>query len=263
MMRCALALAEKGFAVFPCIPRGKTPATKHGFKDATRDPKVIETWWRVLPGHNIGVATGEPSGVFVIDVDTKKADGEKELRQLEAQLGELPATVESITPGGGRHIFFRHPGWPVKCSQGEFAAGIDLRGDGGYVIVPPSVHPTGRRYFWSVDAADAFASAPQWVLDRVKATTAVAPTANSPAPADEWRRLVADGVDEGQRNRSVARLAGHLLRRYVDPIVTLDLLIAWDRSRCRPPLGERNVTYIVNSIAGREMRRRQSEEQLR
>ena len=259
MVDHALGYARRGLSVFPCVPGQKVPATKHGFKDATLNPQTIESWWRSWGECNIGVATGEISVILVLDIDTKKKDGEKELRQLEAQHGELPATVESVTPGGGRHIFFRWPGWPVKCSQGEFAAGIDVRGDGGYAILPPSIHPTGRRYFWSVDAANAFVDAPQWVLDRLKATAAAAPTAGSPTPVDAWRRLVADGVDEGQRNAAVAKIAGLLLRRYVDPVVTLDLLIAWDVSRCRPPLGEREITYIVNSIAGREMRRRQSE----
>jgi Bifunctional DNA primase/polymerase, N-terminal/Primase C terminal 1 (PriCT-1) len=261
VIKHALALAEKGLSVFPCQPRGKTPATKHGFKDATRDPQLIEKWWTSWPQCNIGVATGASSGIFVLDVDTKGVNnGETELRKLEAQHGALPATVESVTPSRGRHLFFKYPGWLVKCSQSEIASGIDVRGDNGYIVAVPSVGENGRRYYWSADAASAFADAPQWVLDRVKATTAVATVGGAAvaAPADVWRRLVADGVDEGRRNRSIARLAGHLLRRYVDPIVVLDILIAWDEARCRPPLGAREVTYIVDSICGREIKRRAS-----
>src|SRR5262245_51393792 len=96
--RHALALAQRGFCVFPIVPLDKVPmAGSHGFKDATRDPQIIEAWWRARPDLNIGVATGAPSGIFVIDVDK----GERELRQLEAQHGALPATVESGTPRGG------------------------------------------------------------------------------------------------------------------------------------------------------------------
>jgi hypothetical protein len=252
MVDYALKYAEKGLAVFPCMPGQKTPATAHGFKDATLNPQIIEAWWRSWPDYNVAIATGAPSQIIVLDID----DGEAELRKLETQHGELPATVESVTPGGGRHVLFRHPGWPVKCSQSEFAPGIDVRADGGYIIVPPSVNNTkGKRYFWSVDTASAFAAAPQWVLDRLKTASTVVKI----TPSAEWQQLVHGGVAEGRRNGTVARLAGLLLRSYVDPVVTLDLLIAWDRSRCRPPLGEREVTYIVNSIAGREMRRRQSE----
>jgi len=114
MVDHALGYARRGLSVFPCVPGQKVPATKHGFKDATLNPQTIESWWRSWGECNIGVATGEISGILVLDIDTKKKDGEKELRQLEAQHGELPATVESVTPGGGRHIFFRWPGWPVK-----------------------------------------------------------------------------------------------------------------------------------------------------
>jgi Bifunctional DNA primase/polymerase, N-terminal/Primase C terminal 1 (PriCT-1) len=250
ILRHALQLAAKGLAVFPCLPRSKKPATAHGFQDASKDQQQIEAWWGPRPDLNIGVATGAVSWIVVIDVDS----GEKELRALEAQHGALPATVQSRTPRGGRHIFFRHPGWPVKCSQSEFAPGIDLRADGGYVVVPPSIWENGRRYFWSTTAEITVADAPAWVLDRLKATSA--PTAGAPTPASAWRALVHDGVDEGQRNKSVARLAGHLLRRRIDPHVTLDLLIAWDQSRCRPPLGAAEVTTIVNSIAAKEIKRR-------
>jgi hypothetical protein len=248
MVKAALAMATRGMQVFPCLPHGKKPATKHGFQDATLNPQQIEAWWRSWPSCNIGVATGAPSGVFVIDVDK----GEKEMRRLEAQHGALPPTVESTTPNG-RHIFFRYPGWPVKCSQNEFAPGIDVRADGGYVVVPPSVHPSGRRYYWRIDAANAFADAPEWVLDRLRATSA---STAHPTPALELRQILRDGVDEGQRNKSVARLAGHLLRRYVDPLVVLDFMIIWDEARCRPPLGAREVTHIVDSIAKREIARR-------
>jgi Primase C terminal 1 (PriCT-1)/Bifunctional DNA primase/polymerase, N-terminal len=133
-------------------------------------------------------------------------------------------------------------------------AGVDVRADGGYVVVPPSIHENGRRYFWSTTAEVTVADAPAWVLDRLRATAA--PTAAAPTPSSAWRALVHDGVDEGQRNKSVARLAGHLLRRRIDPHVALDLLIAWDQSRCRPPLGAVEVTTIVNSIAAKELKQR-------
>jgi putative DNA primase/helicase len=109
LLRHALTLAEQGFSVFPIKPRTKEPATTHGFKDANKDQKVIEQWWRSRPDFNIGVATGAVSNVFVIDIDK----GEKELRELEADHGALPPTAESATPRGGRHLFFKYPGWLV------------------------------------------------------------------------------------------------------------------------------------------------------
>jgi len=250
MVQTARALAEKGLAIFPCLPRDKRPATLQGLKDATTDPIQIENWWHQNPNCNIAVATGAVSGVFVIDLDG--ADAEAELRKLEAQHGELPATVESIT-GRGRHLFFQCPERPVRNSAGKIATGIDVRATGGYVIAPPSVHPSGKRYCWSVDSATTFAAAPEWLL------FIIAETENgTAAPASEWRALVCDGVVEGQRNSTVARLVGHLLRRFIDPMVVLELVQSWNAMRCSPPLPPNEIVAIVNSICGRELVRRQA-----
>jgi hypothetical protein len=89
-------------------------------------------------------------------------DGEANLRALEAQHGALPATWESLT-ARGRHIWWRCDA-PVPCSAGKLGTGIDVRGDGGYVVVPPSIHPSGRAYAWSVDRTDELAVAPEWLL---------------------------------------------------------------------------------------------------
>lgn len=158
----ARALAAKGLAVFPCLARGKAPAVQRGVNEATTDAATIDTWWRLLPDGNIGIACGAASGVFVLDVDGE--DGEASLRQLEAEHGRLPATIEVIT-GNGRHCYFRlgeHD--PVPNSAGRIGKGLDTRGVGGYVLAPPSIHPTGRRYAWSVDSANEFAEPPDWLI---------------------------------------------------------------------------------------------------
>ena len=99
-------------------------------------------------------------------VDIDGFDGELELRKLEAAHCSLPPTVETVT-ARGRHLFFRMPETPVRNTASQIAAGIDTRGDGGYVVCPPSIHPSGRAYAWSVDSAKEFAEAPGWLLDRV------------------------------------------------------------------------------------------------
>jgi hypothetical protein len=251
MIKTALRLAELGLHVIPCRVQDKRPATANGVKDATTDPDTIERWWREEPEFNIAVATGARSRIFVIDIDG--LDAETELTKLEAQHGPLPATVESITPRG-RHLFFQHPDQPVRNSAGKLAPGIDVRGDEGYALVPPSKHPTGRRYFWSVDSANAFAPAPEWLLDKIAAQSRG--NGNSAVAPGEWRDLVCNGVDEGQRNESLARLAGYLLRRRVDPVVAFEMLSVWNMARCRPPLDTAEITNIVDSIAARELRRR-------
>jgi Bifunctional DNA primase/polymerase, N-terminal/Primase C terminal 1 (PriCT-1) len=245
----ALALARRGLAVFPCRPRGKEPATANGCNAATVDPCLIERWWRQEPDCNIGIATGARSHVFALDVDG--GDAETALRKLEDEHGALPPTVESIT-ARGRHLYFEWPGKPVRNSAGTVGPGLDIRGDGGYVLAPPSLHPSGRAYCWSVDSAGAFAHAPEWLLAKANGGNGNG-AATSPSA---WRDLVRDGVNEGARNGSFARLAGYLLRHRVDPVVALEMLLSWNATRCRPPLDAAEVVSIVDSIAARELKRR-------
>ena len=247
MIRSALALAARGFHIFPCRPRDKRPATANGLKDATTDPEIIRAWWQQQPDNNIAIATGPASGVFVVDVDG--LDAEATLRRLEAEHGALPATVEVIT-ARGRHVYFKWPQEPVRNSAGKIGTHIDVRGDGGYVLCPPSIHPSGRRYSWSVDSANHIAEAPGWLLAKQNGVAIASAT-----PSSEWRTLI-EGVSEGARDCSVARLAGHLLRHHVDPFVTLGLLQSWNATHCTPPLPAADIERIVNSIAGKELRRR-------
>jgi hypothetical protein len=164
LRRAALTLASRGLAVFPLKARDKAPASKHGFKDATVEEITIKAWWDGWPEQNIGVATGERSGVFVVDVDDDKG-GESSLAKLCERHGPLPATVESVT-GKGRHVWFRYPaGLQIGSTAGRLGPGLDTRGNDGYVVVPPSVHPNGRQYAWSVDCADEFADAPDWLIE--------------------------------------------------------------------------------------------------
>jgi hypothetical protein len=244
MISDALLLAAKGLAVFPCLPNGKAPATARGFRDATKDPSLICAWWNANPAFNVAVATGPPSGIFVIDVDAEAG-----LAQLEKRHGVLPPTVESVTPRGGRHVFFRYPPQQeIHNSVGRIAEGVDVRASGGYVLVAPSI--VGRRYVWSVDSTDSFAEAPGWLLGLLATAGG-----NGAVPAEEWCTIIR-GVTEGRRNQSATRLAGHLLRHSIDPRVVHELLQVWNAARCHPPLEESEITRVVSSICARELRRR-------
>jgi hypothetical protein len=249
----ALALVQAHFAIFPCLPSTKLPATPRGCLSATLDPAQVNAWWRVNEHYNIGLACGPRSGIFAVDVDGMA--GERELAALEAKYGKLPASVEVITPGGpGRHVYFKHPAdLSIGNSVSKIAPGVDIRGQGGYVLSPPSRHPNGGIYVRSVDSADVLADAPQWLLDLV-----VADTTNGckPKPTEEWRKLIVDGVDEGARNDAMARIAGHLLRRGVNGVVAYELVQAWNMMNCRPPLGPEEVDTVFKSIASREAKRR-------
>ena len=251
LLKTALTLASRGLSVFPLLPRDKRPAVPGGLKAATTNPDEIKAWWRDQPDYNVGIATGPTSHVFVVDVDGD--DGESALAKLEAQHTALPATVEAIT-GRGRHLYFEWPNLLVRNSAGKLAPGIDVRGDGGYVVAPPSMHPSGRRYVWSVDSANAFAAAPQWLLGRL--TDSPQNGKQAPTPPSEWEALVRNGISEGARNASLAKLCGYLLRRHVDPLVALEIVAAVNDARCRPPLSRDEILTIANSIASREIKRR-------
>jgi hypothetical protein len=155
----ALAYALRGLCVFPCRPQAKEPAVARGFHAATTDLETIRRLWRD-GDRNIGIRTGLASAAWVLDVDGE--DGRASLRALEAQHGMLPPTWKSLTARGS-HIWFQCNS-PIPSSIGRVGAGIDVRGDGGYVLAPPSIHPSGRTYAWSGDSADDLANAPDWLL---------------------------------------------------------------------------------------------------
>jgi putative DNA primase/helicase len=172
MLQAALDCAARGIPVFPCKPENKRPYIKGGFKSATTYPGLIRRWWRQWLDAMIGMPTGAVSGVFVLDVDVDEAkgkDGEASLMALTERHGPLPETVSNKTPRGGHHLFFRHPGpgYKVKNSAAKLGKVLDVRGDGGYVILPPSARPDGAVYravpgraWGEVEVADA----PEWLL---------------------------------------------------------------------------------------------------
>ncbi len=232
-LQLALSYAELGWQVFPvhsvdadgkcschdpggpnCSP-GKHPRTRHGLKDATDLEETVVEWWSRWPDANIGIATGEASGLWVLDVDIRfdrstgeiKTDGEASLAKLEADNEALPSTMTAKTGGGGRHIYFA---WdsdvPVGC-PGGMPKGIDIKGEGGYVLAPPSLHASGIRYAWLSDPETSpLAPAPPWLVRRVLSgperghgsppagDSRDPPQAGTPAPCGPLAAV--DGVDE-------------------------------------------------------------------
>jgi putative DNA primase/helicase len=160
LLSAALEYAARRLPIFPCVPNGKLPAVARGFYAATTNPETIKRHWRVCD-RNIGIPTGSVSGFWVLDIDGD--EGESSIRALEAEHGALPPTREVLTGGGGRHLWFKYTG-PIQSTTGRIAPGIDTRGDGGYVIVPPSIHENGRIYTWSVDSYDQLAIGPDWLI---------------------------------------------------------------------------------------------------
>ena len=142
MRDAALWYARNGWAVFPCVPGDKRPAVKQGVLEATTEVKQVEEWWAKRE-YNIGVACGEKSGIWVLDVDGAK--GEESLLNLGHG---FPATLTQYTPSGGLHFVFTDAGG-LGNTASSIGPGIDSRGTGGYILVWPSIHPNGGRYRWA------------------------------------------------------------------------------------------------------------------
>ena len=155
MMEIAIKYAEMGLAVFP-VRQNKAPFTPHGCKDAKTDIRAIKAWWKRYPDANIGIATGSISGgIVVIDIDideNKGVYGDESLREWEKENGELPETWRAITGRGGYHIYYRSDE-KIKNTTNLYP-GIDIRGEGGYVVAPPSIHQNGNYYQWEFDPDD-------------------------------------------------------------------------------------------------------------
>jgi Bifunctional DNA primase/polymerase, N-terminal len=172
----ALDYARCGIPVFPCNPIDKKPLTPNGFKDATRDETQILGWWQQYPNAMIGAPMGPASGLWAIDLDrdpARKIDGKAALDQLVTQRGALPPTWTSITPRGGQHlIFVWDPNVEIRNSASKIGPGIDVRGNGGYICLPPSRNATGGAYQWEPGGPQNAASAPPWLIVLAKATKA-------------------------------------------------------------------------------------------
>ena len=202
LMTTALDYASRGWKVFPC-GIDKKPLTHDGFKSATTDPEKIKKWWTKHPDASIGAPTGH--GFFVLDIDLP--DGQTTLDALEEANSPLPPTLEQKTGSGGRHLFFSVD-TEIRNSAGKLGKNIDIRGDGGYVILPPSSHESGNSYEWINKAP--MVAAPQWLLDMLtkKAPPVTPPvTVTVPVRSGNYGQQALDneiaalrGTGKGSRN---------------------------------------------------------------
>jgi len=179
-LEAALKYAELGWRVLPCRPKQKIPATPHGVKDATTNLEQIKAWWAQNPQFNVAIACGKESGVYVVDVDVTEAGDVNGYDSLE-EFDELPETVRQDTPRGGFHAFYRTDDPPKN--KNSFRPGIDIRGDGYYVVACPSIHPNGGRYVWAPDQGPGqieIAEFPDFMRPAEKAPWVAPPISQSP-----------------------------------------------------------------------------------
>lgn len=245
MMEIAIKYAEMGLAVFP-VRQNKAPFTPHGCKDAKTDLRAIKSWWKRWPDANIGIATGSASGgIVVIDIDIdedKGVYGDESLREWEKENGELPETWRAITGRGGYHIYYRSDE-KIKNTTNLYP-GIDIRGEGGYVVAPPSIHQNGNYYQWEIDPDDTdIHFADQQVMEFIKG--------NNNGESHKEKFKLPDRIKSGERNDTLFRYGCSLQAKgYSDEEILNKLEDA--NTRCDVPLKDEELTTIYNSVIEKE-----------
>jgi hypothetical protein len=219
-----------------CGNVGKHPRTKNGVHDASSDESKIRQWWSTWEDANVGVATGRGTGFFVLDVDPRRS-GDRALATLEATYGKLPETRTAATGGGGVHYLFQYPDFSVKNSTGKLGPGLDIKGEGGAIVVAPSLHASGKRYRWRNDAP--IAEAPEWLLRLLQE----AQKSHAYGGA-----AISKIIPEGRRNDSLMSLAGTMRRRGMGADEIEAALFVTNIKRCNPPLAEEEVRKIAASV---------------
>lgn len=275
-LEAALAYQARGWSVVPAHSVDADllcSCTRPGCTDTGKHPRVgwlqyqreragdgqVRTWWRRWPTANIAIVTGKVSGLVVLDIDPRHG-GDESLRDL----GKLPDTLTVLTGGGGQHLYYAHPGGVIP-NGANLLPGIDVRGDGGYVIAPPSNHQSGGTYLWEPgygpDDGGPLAPLPEALLSLLlhKGPT---PYRNGVAPTgdiDITAYLTGGAViREGERNATMTRLAGHLFGAGNKPEAVLGTLLMINTMACQPPLQVPEVQKVMRSINDRQARKDQA-----
>lgn len=252
-LEAALTYGGMGLAVLPlawiaggacscgrggCPSPGKHPLIQGGVLNAAREAAQIRAWWAKWPQANIGIATGKASGLFVLDVDGE--EGEASLALLEGDYGPLPESWEQLTGGGGRHLVFQRPDLERVRNKVRLAPGLDVRGDGGYIVAEPSGHVSGGAYCWEAahhPSETALAQLPPGWLELL-----TAPGARPRGPAD-----IPAALPAGQRNNGLFSLGASMRARGLSDAALAAALQEENKARCVPPLSPREVEAIAKS----------------
>ena len=241
----APAYLLRGWSIFP-LPRGRKIPDRPWKRWQSARPSlfVVEQWFRQAPDANVAVVTGAISGLVVADIDlVKHPDAAREFSQRSG--GELPAAPTVRTGGGGLHLFFAHPGFPVRSRAGLFP-GLDVRADGAFVVAPPSLHPSGSVYRWEADTVF-LPPPPSWLISEVNATPARASMPGTGATAGGNGGALK--IYEGRRNSELFRVGCAIRGQGWDRAWIEAELMVINQVRCIPPLPDSEVAQIAASAA--------------
>lgn len=251
-MRSALNAARRGWPVLAlhwivsghcscrksaCSSPRKHPLLSGGVKNATADLSRIRKLWTKWPEANVGIATGRVSGIVVLDIDPRHG-GTESLGQLKDNYGQFPDGPRVRTGGNGDHVYFRCPNGGLK-NRVSLLPGIDIRGDGAYVVGANSIHVSGARYLFvrgQTPEKRPLPPVPDWLLKLIQ-------------PRETSSLKTESRIPEGQRNATLASLAGSMRARGMTRQAIEAALLEENRLRCDPPLNDTEVLSIAASIA--------------
>lgn len=234
MREAALAYAEQGYSVFPCVPGEKRPLTMHGLLDASKDSTEVEGWWILNPDANVAMPTGAVNGVSVIDLD-----GPLGIAWAKAQ--HLPRTWTIRTPRGGLHLYYAYH--QDLHTGSAFAEQVDVRNNGGYVLLLPSV-VNGKPYTVALDA-------PVARLDHIPQELRVRTRERREPPQQErephWVTQALGGVPESQRNDTATRLIGYFHHKGMTEDIIGTIMEQW-AGRCSPAFDLSELHRTIMSV---------------
>lgn len=234
----ALKYQTQGWSVIP-IGKDKLPLVKWlEFQSRKATVEEIEKWWSLWPGANIGVVTGAISNITVVDFDVKSG-GLETLKNFH-----LPVTLVAKTGGGGWHYFFKFV--PGASTKAAIYPGVDIRSEGGYVVVFPSLHSSGNKYEWVTDEDIADFPLDIIPLDKLK---------KEKLSDKKWEEIIKDGVVKGNRNEALTKVAGLLFNRIERGKwgMVKELCYLWGTYRCTPPIPQDEINATLLSIANRQL----------
>ena len=240
----AFTYAEKlKWLIVPNKPKSKVPTLPCWTANAYWLKESIERQWEKNPRLNIGILTGQKTGLCILDVDPEH-EGDKTLSDLCKRYEDIPLTPTSVTGTGGKHYVFRLPeGINLRNSAGKLGKGLDIRAEGGQFIAPPSLHPNGNKYQWEEGKSPFILSPaplPGWIIELC--------TSQDDIPSKCRELSDQDTILKGKRNDTLARIAGGLRDKGHNlPEITI-MLLEVNHQRCKPPLSDKEVKGIAESI---------------
>ncbi len=238
LLESALQYAREGYSVIPLRPRDKRPISGFSwleYNDRIPTEEEIRQWWTTYPQANIGIITGKISGIVAVDIDTGRGGNPKEVFDL-APTGRI-----SQTGSGGYHLLYRYPDGDIIIRNQVGKNGVDIRGDRGYIVAPPSVHRNGRRYRWLYDGQ------PGEFTRSLTTETGDSPGGPGENNGERWLVEMLSGVGEGSRNDACARLAGYYAGKGIPLDVALALLDSWNNQN-KPPLSTTELETTTRSV---------------